>query len=386
MKTEPKAALEPPAGPGAPRPIEPMLAKAVDAIPEAGDFLFEPKWDGFRAIVFRSSAGDVAIQSRDLRPLDRYFPELHDALAAALPPSCVLDGEIVVATPRGLDFDALQQRIHPAPSRIARLARETPASFIAFDLLVCDGASLIERTQRERRTALEELLAGVKPPLHLTPATTERSQAAQWLQHFEGAGLDGIVAKPIDGPYRSGKRVMLKIKHVRTADCVVAGFRWHKSTVEPGTEAVGSLLLGLFDDAGVLHHVGITSSFTMEMRRSLVRELAPLRKGALAAHPWRAWAAPEAGRVAAGDTAEGGPASTQRMPGAKSRWSARKDLSWEPLRPERICEVKYDQLQNDRFRHATTFVRWRVDKRPTDCRYDQLETVAPYELKRIFER
>ena len=304
----------------------------------------------------------------------------------ALPPSCVLDGEIVVATPHGLDFDALQQRIHPAPSRIARLARETPASFVAFDLLARDGQSLIERTQRERRAALEDLLAGAKPPLHLTPATTERSQAAQWLQHFEGAGLDGIVAKPIDGAYRPGKRAMLKIKHVRTADCVVAGFRWHQSTRESGIEAVGSLLLGLFDAAGVLHHVGITSSFTMEARRGLVGELAALRKNALAAHPWRSWAEQEAARVAPAGAAAPEPASMQRMPGSKSRWSAGKDLSWEPLRPERVCEVKYDHLQGDRFRHATTFVRWRVDKRPQDCRYDQLETIAPYELKRIFER
>ena len=382
MSSEPEV-NELSAGSDGPAPIEPMLAKAVDTIPEAGDFLFEPKWDGFRAIVFRSSAGDVAIQSRDLRPFDRYFPELHDALAAALPPSCVLDGEIVVATPEGLDFDALQQRIHPAPSRIARLARETPASFVAFDLLARDGHSLVEQTQRERRAALENLLADAQPPLHLTPATTDRSQAVQWLEHFEGAGLDGIVAKPIDGPYRPGKRVMLKIKHVRTADCVVAGFRWHKSTTGPGTEAVGSLLLGLFDDAGVLHHVGITSSFTMAMRRSLVEELAPLRKDALAAHPWRGWAEQDAAAAEAGKKS---PESAQRMPGAKSRWSGGKDLSWEPLRPERVCEVKYDHLQGDRSRHATTFVRWRVDKRPADCRYDQLETVAPYALKRIFAR
>ena len=382
MSSEPEV-NELSAGSDGPAPIEPMLAKAVDTIPEAGDFLFEPKWDGFRAIVFRSSAGDVAIQSRDLRPFDRYFPELHDALAAALQPSCVLDGEIVVATPHGLDFDALQQRIHPAPSRIARLAGETPASFVAFDLLARDGESLMERPQRERRAALEELLAGARPPLHLTPATTERGQAARWLQHFEGAGLDGIVAKPIDGTYRPGKRVMLKIKHVRTADCVVAGFRWHKSTTGPGTEAVGSLLLGLFDDAGVLHHVGITSSFTMAMRRSLVGELAPLRKDALAGHPWRGWAEQEAAAADAGNSQS---ASAQRMPGAKSRWSGGKDLSWEPLRPERVCEVKYDHLQGDRFRHATTFLRWRIDKRPTDCRYDQLETVAPYALKRIFAR
>ena len=381
---EPQA--DAPAGAGAPAPIEPMLAKAIEAIPATGDFLFEPKWDGFRAIVFRSSGDDVAIQSRDLRPFDRYFPDLHAALAAALPPSCVLDGEIVVVTPHGLDFDALQQRIHPAASRIARLARETPASFVAFDLLARDGASLLDRTQRERRAALEDLLADVRPPLHLTPATTERSQAAQWLAQFEGAGLDGIVAKPVDGTYQPGKRAMLKIKHVRTADCVVAGFRWHKSTQETGVEAVGSLLLGLFDEAGVLHHVGITSSFTMAVRRSLVDELAPLRKDALAAHPWREWAEQDAAAAAAKAAAGADGAGAQRMPGAKSRWSAGKDLSWEPLRPERVCEVKYDHLQGDRFRHATTFVRWRVDKLPADCRYDQLETVAPYELKRIFER
>ena len=363
-----------------------MLAKSIEAIPETGDFLFEPKWDGFRAIVFRSAGDDVAIQSRDLRPFDRYFPELHAALAAALPPSCVLDGEIVVVTPDGLDFDALQQRIHPAPSRIARLARETPASFVAFDLLARDGESLLARTQLERRAALEDLLAGVQPPLHLTPATNERAQAAQWLQEFEGAGLDGIVAKPIDGPYLPGKRAMLKIKHVRTADCVVTGFRWHKSTHESGIEAVGSLLLGLFDEAGVLHHVGITSSFTMAVRRSLVDALAPLRRNALADHPWRGWAEQDAAASAAKAATAGDAVAAQRMPGAKSRWSADKDLSWEPLRLERVCEVKYDHLQGDRFRHATTFVRWRVDKRPADCRYDQLETVAPYALKRIFDR
>ena len=354
-----------------PPPIEPMLAKATDALPEAGDFLFEPKWDGFRAIVFRSSADHVAIQSRDLRPLDRYFPELHEALARALPPSCVVDGEIVIVGPRGLDFDALQLRLHPAASRNARLARETPAAFVAFDLLAVDGRDLMAATQLERRAALEALLATARPPLYLTPATRDRALAGQWLQRFEGAGLDGVVAKPADGAYRPGKRAMLKIKHVRTADCVVAGFRWHKSTLEGGPDAVGSLLLGLFDDAGVLHHVGITSSFTMAARRALVAELAPLREGAAARHPWRSWAEQD---------------DSQRMPGATSRWNADKDLSWEALRPERVCEVKYDHLQGDRFRHATTFVRWRPDKPPAACRYDQLEVVAPYELKRIFGR
>jgi len=365
--------------------LEPMLAKAVDAIPATGDYLFEPKWDGFRAIVFRSSADDVAIQSRDLRPFDRYFPELHDALAAALPPSCAIDGEIVVATAHGLDFDALQQRIHPAPSRIARLARETPASFVAFDLLAQDGASLLARPQAERRGALEALLADAGPPLYLTPVTRDRALAQRWLREFEGAGLDGVIAKPVEGLYQPGKRTMLKIKHMRTADCVVAGFRWHKSTLQGGPDAIGSLLLGLFDGQGVLHHVGVTSSFTMAARRSLVEELAPLRRDALATHPWRHETGADAA-VGVAQAGESGAAAEQRMPGATSRWSAGKDLSWEPLRPERVCEVKYDHLQGDRFRHATTFLRWRIDKRPADCRYDQLEVATPYELKRIFER
>jgi ATP-dependent DNA ligase len=378
---------EPSAGGAPPPTLEPMLAKAIDSIPDAGDFLFEPKWDGFRAIVFRSSADDVAIQSRDLRPFDRYFPELHDALARALPPGCAVDGEIVVATEHGLDFDALQQRIHPAPSRIARLARETPASFVAFDLLARNGVGLLTLPQSERRQALEELLADARPPLYLTPATRDRALAQQWLREFEGAGLDGVVAKRIDGRYEPGKRTMLKIKHLRSADCVVAGFRWHKSTQQGGPQAVGSLLLGLFDDRDVLHHVGVTSSFTMAVRRRLVDELAPLRRNALASHPWahQTGAAGAAAAAQAG-AADAQAASSQRMPGATSRWSADKDLSWEPLRPERVCEVRYDHLQGDRFRHATTFLRWRVDKRPADCRYDQLEVAAPYALKRIFER
>jgi ATP-dependent DNA ligase len=378
---------DPTAGGSPPPTLEPMLAKAIDSIPDQGDFLFEPKWDGFRAIVFRSAGDDVAIQSRDLRPFDRYFPELRDALANALPPGCAVDGEIVVATDHGLDFDALQQRIHPAPSRIARLARETPASFVAFDLLARDGISLLTLRQAERRQALEELLADARPPLYLTPVTRDRALAQQWLHEFEGAGLDGVVAKRVDGLYEPGKRTMLKIKHLRTADCVVAGFRWHKSTQQGGPGAVGSLLLGLFDDREVLHHVGVTSSFTMAVRRRLVDELAPLRRNALAGHPWaHERGAADAAAAAQAGPAEGGAASSQRMPGATSRWSADKDLSWEPLRPERVCEVRYDHLQGDRFRHATTFLRWRVDKRPADCRYDQLEVAAPYELMRIFER
>jgi ATP-dependent DNA ligase len=357
-------------------PIEPMLAKAIDALPADGEFLFEPKWDGFRALVFRPSANEVSIQSRDLRPLDRYFPELHAALLGLLPTGSIVDGEIVVATRHGLDFDALQQRLHPAASRVAKLAIATPASFVAFDLLAAAGQSLVARTQAERRGVLEALLAQAPPPLYLTPATHDRALAAEWLREFEGAGLDGVIAKPLDAPYQPGKRAMLKIKHARSAECVVAGFRWHKSTEDGGPEAIGSLLLGLYDDAGVLHHVGVTSSFTLARRRELALELAPLRRDALAQHPWRDWAE----QAPTGSDA----ANPQRMPGATSRWSAGKDLSWQPLRIERVCEVKYDHLQGDRFRHATTFLRWRADKAPRDCRYDQLEVVAPYALKKIF--
>ena len=346
-------------------PIEPMLAKLVDSIPEGDGFVFEPKWDGFRAIVFRTK-DDVYIQSRDLRPLDRYFPELHDALIERLPTPCVLDGEIVIATPDGLDFDALQLRLHPAASRVAKLAQASPSSFVAFDVLAAEGMSLMDRPQSERRGALERLLAKVSPPVYLTPVTRDRDLAAQWLQRFEGAGLDGVIAKPETQLYAPGKRAMFKIKHARTADCVVAGFRWHKS----GRDAIGSLLLGLYDDKGTLHHVGVTSSFTMAARTALVHELEPLRKHALAKHPWREWA-----------EAEG---SGQRMPGGHSRWSAGKDLSWEPLRIERVCEVKYDHLQGDRFRHAATFLRWRADKHPDDCRYDQLDVTPPYELAKVF--
>ena len=362
-----------------PTPIEPMLAKVADSLPAAGGYLYEPKWDGFRAIVFRPRAGEIAIQSRDLRPLDRYFPELHAALLEALPDGATVDGEIVVVSAAGLDFDALQQRLHPAASRVAKLALATPASFVAFDLLAAAGTSLVDEPQEARRAALEKLLAHARPPLYLTPMTRDGSVAAAWLREFEGAGLDGVIAKPLGAPYQPGKRAMLKIKHARTADCVVAGFRWHKSTEEGGPEAIGSLLLGLYDDAGVLHHVGVTSSFTMANRRELTKELAPLRKDALAGHPWRGWAEQDAAKK------DAPPAdAAQRMPGPRSRWSAGKDLAWQPLRPERVCEVKYDHLQGERFRHATTFLRWRSDKPPAACRYDQLEVVAPYELKKIF--
>src|SRR5438477_4088972 len=320
-----------------------------------------------RAIVFRGPArDDVYIQSRDLRPLDRYFPELHEIFLERLPSGAVVDGEIVMPTSHGLDFTGLQMRLHPAASRVAKLAKATPAEFVAFDLLAVSGKSLLDMSQTERRKQLTRLFARMRRPLHLTPMTRNRDLAVDWLQRFEGAGLDGVVAKPATGTYQPGKRAMFKIKHARTADCVVAGFRWHKS----GKDAVGSLLLGLYDDRGALQHVGVTSSFTMAMRQQLVKELAPLRKHALDKHPWRAWA--QAG------------ARSARMPGAQSRWSAGKDLSWEPLRIERVCEVKYDHLQGDRFRHAATFLRWRPDKRPAACRYDQLEVARPYQLAKVF--
>ncbi|MGH7528917.1 MAG: ATP-dependent DNA ligase [Gemmatimonadales bacterium] len=348
-------------------PIPPMLAKLADRIPagERGAFLYEPKWDGFRAIVFRGDR-DVFIQSRDLRPLDRYFPELHDTVLAQLPAGCVVDGEIVMPSPRGLDFEALQMRLHPAASRVAKLAREIPVSFVAFDLLAARGRDIRDRPQRERRERLAALLAKIQRPIHLTPLTEEHALAEDWLQRFEGAGLDGVIAKVAAAPYQPGKRAMIKVKHARTADCVVGGFRWHKS----GRDAVGSLLLGLYDDRGVLQHVGVTSAFTMALRRQLARALAPLRKNALADHPWREWA--------------GAAAESSRMPGAQSRWSAGKDLSWEPLRIERVCEVKYDHLQGTRFRHAAVFLRWRPDKQPRDCRYDQLEVTPAFELEKVF--
>ncbi|MDQ3034629.1 MAG: ATP-dependent DNA ligase [Myxococcota bacterium] len=362
----------PPGGYPIDPPIEPMLAKLADEIPEGDTWLFEPKWDGFRAIVFRD--GDrIYTQSRDERPLDRYFPELAAPFLEHFPTRCVIDGEIVIVAERGLDFEALQMRLHPAASRVAKLAEQTPASFVAFDLLAEGDLDLRARPQAERRAALERALAGAAPPIHLTPATRDRAIAQEWFRHFEGAGLDGVMAKPEHGTYQPGKRAMIKIKHARTADCVVAGFRWHKNG--PGT-LVGSLLLGLYDDAGTLQHVGVTSSFTMDARRRLAEELEPLRlrDGAVDAHPWGEWAkAMQTG-------------ASQRLPGLQSRWSAGKDLSWEPLRIERVCEVKYDHLQGTRFRHATTFVRWRPDKPPAECRYDQLEITPPYELACIFAR
>jgi ATP-dependent DNA ligase len=344
-----------------------MLAKLSPALPEGGGWLYEPKWDGFRALVFRD--GDsVYLQSRECKPLDRYFPELIAPIRSTVPARCVLDGEIVIAGPDGLAFDALLQRIHPAASRVAMLAREWPASYVAFDLLALGDRDLREQPLQARRAALEESFAGARPPIFLTPATRDRALAADWFARFEGAGLDGVIAKRLDDGYHPDKRTMVKVKHQRTADCVVAGFRWHKNG--PGT-LVGSLLLGLYDTEGTLHHVGITASFTAARRRQLVEELASLRENALENHPWREWGGFEAG---------------QRIPGGGSRWNRGKDLSWEALRPELVCEVAYDHLQGTRFRHATHFLRWRPDKSASECRYDQLEVTAPFELEKIFGR
>jgi ATP-dependent DNA ligase len=349
-------------------PIEPMLAKLATELPSGDGWLFEPKWDGFRAIVYRDH-GRVYIQSRDLRPLDRYFPELDEVFLSGLPERCVVDGEIVIVGEHGLDFDRLQLRLHPAESRVRKLAAATPADFVAFDLLADGDVDIRARPQAERRGRLEHALAGASGRVHLTPCSRERSVAGEWFQRFEGAGLDGVMAKHEATTYQPGKRAMVKVKHARTADCAVAGFRWHKQG--PGTH-VGSLLLGLYDGSGTLQHVGVTSSFAMETRRRLAQELEPLRKDAMASHPWREWAA----------LADG----TTRMPGMQSRWSAGKDLAWEPVRVERVCEVKYDHLQGDRFRHAAIFLRWRPDKRPADCRYDQLEVTPPAELAEVFGR
>ena len=345
-------------------PVKPMLAKLARALPEPEGMLYEPKWDGFRCIVFRDG-DEVELGSRNEKPLTRYFPELPPALRASLPERCVLDGEIVIAGDNGLEFEALLQRIHPAASRIRMLARTTPASFVAFDLLALGDEDLRPRPFAERRPALEQALAGARPPVHLTPSTHDRDVAAEWFDRFEGAGLDGVVAKPLSLAYREDERVMWKVKHARTADCVVAGFRWHKSG-----GVVGSLLLGLFDDQGTLHHVGVASAFTVARRTELVGVLAPYRERALEGHPWAGWA--EA-------TAELG-----RMPGGQSRWNAGRSMEWEPLRPELVAEVAFDHLQGDRFRHATTLVRWRPERDPRSCTYTQLDVAVPEELDAVF--
>jgi ATP-dependent DNA ligase len=347
-----------------------MLAKRVDEIPEGGEWIFEPKWDGFRALIFRDG-DEILIQSRDEKPLDRYFPEVVDSLRAQLPLRCALDGEIVIAGNGGLDFDALQLRLHPAASRVKRLAREIPASVVFFDLLCVGDQDLREQPFLVRRKELESVLSKARPPIHLTPSTDERTVALDWFRRFEGAGLDGVMAKPSSGIYESDKRVMLKVKHERDCDCVVAGFRWHK---KGENNAVGSLLLGLFDKSGALQHVGVCASFTQQKRLELVEFLAPFRENALLDHPWRSWA-----EHAAADGETG-----RRIPGGQSRWSQGKDLSWEPLRPELVVEVAYEHMQGARFRHMSQFRRWRSDKKPSDCTYAQLEVVPPQELMAIF--
>lgn len=347
-----------------------MLAKRVGELPVEGDWVFEPKWDGFRALVFRDG-DEILIQSRDEKPLDRYFPELLEPLRSALPTRCVLDGEMVIVKNDGLDFDSLQLRLHPAASRVNLLSRQIPASFVFFDLLCVGDRDLRGEPFQNRRRELESLISSAAPPIHLTPATDDRSVASDWFRRFEGAGLDGVIAKLTSGTYESNKRVMLKVKHERDCDCVVAGFRWHK---KGDRTLVGSLLLGLFADAGSLQHVGVCASFTAAKRLELAEFLKPYRTDAIAAHPWKHWADPEAGT---GD----GPS---RMPGGQSRWSQGKDLSWEPLRPELVVEVAYDHMQGSRFRHTAQFRKWRTDKKPSDCTYAQLEVVPPQELAAIF--
>jgi len=351
-------------------PVEPMLAKLADVLPAGDGWLFEPKWDGFRALAFRDGP-ELYLQSRELKPLNRYFPELAPPLLASLPERCVVDGEIVIAGEGGLEFEALLLRIHPAASRVKLLAEESPASIVLFDLLALGDRDLRAAPLAERRALLEQALAGAAPAVHVTPATRDRGVAQDWFSRFEGAGLDGVVAKRLDSTYQPGVRAMVKVKHARTADCAVGGFRWHKNG--RGT-MVGSLLLGLYDDSGKLNHVGICSAFTEARRKELAQELSPLREGAMEGHPWREWA----------EWADADREPDRRMPGASSRWNRGKDLSWEPLRVERVCEVAYDHLQGDRFRHATHFLRWRPDKSPRDCRYDQLEVTPAYELSRIF--
>lgn len=360
-----------------------MLAKRVDELPAGEDWVFEPKWDGFRALVFRDG-DEIFIQSRDEKPLNRYFPELLAPLRAVLPPRCVLDGEIVIVGRNkvragevhnnALDFDALQLRLHPAASRVKLLSEQTPSSFVCFDLLCLGDRDLRGEPFQTRRRELASLLSSATPPIHLTPATSDRTVAADWFSRFEGAGLDGVIAKSIAGTYESNKRVMIKVKHERDCDCVVAGFRWHKTG---DRTLVGSLLLGLFDDAGALQHVGVCASFSTAKRGELVEFLKPYREDALADHPWKRWA--EA--TSSEEMTEG---NAKRMPGGQSRWSQGKDLSWEPLRPELVVQIAYDHMQGRRFRHTAQFRRWRTDKMPADCTYDQLEVVPPQELAEIF--
>ena len=353
-----------------PPPVSPMLAKPASALPEGDGWLYEPKWDGFRCIVFRDGES-LELGSRNERPFTRYFPELVAPMLAQLPERCVVDGELAVPAPNGtgLDFDALQQRIHPAASRVNRLAGETPAVFVAFDLLALGDRSLMDVALGERRALLDESLAGVHDPLYVCPATTDRAVAADWFTRFEGAGLDGIVAKPLAGHYTPGERTLVKVKHERTADCVVAGYRVHKDG-----NGIGSFLLGLYGGEGDerrLHHVGVATGFTAKARSALLAEVQPLTVGAEVDHPWRDWL----DAVAHADT---------RMPGGFSRWNVNKDLSWTPVRAERVCEVSFSQLQGNRFRHSSHFLRWRTDRSPDSCTYDQLEVAAPLDFAHLF--
>jgi ATP-dependent DNA ligase len=350
-------------------PVKPMLAKLMREFPDESDLIYEPKWDGFRCIVFRDG-DEIELGSRNEKPLTRYFPELVESLRANIPERIVLDGEIVIPGENGLDFDALQTRMHPAASRVNKLAGEIPASFVAFDCLALGDDDLMGEPFTTRRAALEKALKKAKPPIHVTPATTDTATARDWFERFEGAGLDGVIAKPPAGTYQPDKRTMLKVKHQRTVDCAVGGFRFHKDG-----EGVGSLMLGLFDDSGDMHHVGVATSFSVARRKELLDELAPYRTEAdqLGDHPWAQWAIAEAHQ-------EG-----KRLPGAGNRWNANKDMSWTPLALGLVAEVAYDGMQGDRFRHATQLVRWRPDREPRSCTYEQLERPVPELLERVFK-
>jgi ATP-dependent DNA ligase len=348
-------------------PVKPMLAKAATKVPVGEGLFYEPKWDGFRCIVFRDG-DEVELGSRNERPLTRYFPEVVAAVKANLPERCVVDGEIIVPQGDRLHFESLLQRIHPAESRITLLAEQTPASFVAFDLLALGDESLLDVPFAERQARLRTALAGAHAPVYVSGITQDPATAQRWFDTFEGAGLDGVVAKAPDLPYGPDQRLMTKVKHVRTADCVVAGFRWHKSG-----PIVGSLLLGLYNDAGDLQHIGVAASFPMARRAELVEELAPYRANALDGHPWQDWANAQVDENGA----------EHRMPGAVSRWNAGKDLSWVPLRPELVVEIKYDQLEGRRLRHTGHFLRWRPDRDASSCTYDQLDVPVRYDLGEV---
>ncbi len=346
-------------------PLKPMLAKSTSAIPTGDGWLYEPKWDGFRVLVFRDG-DDLYLQSRSLKPMLRYFPELEAPCKTMLPDRCVVDGELIIARGDRLSFDTLQMRLHPAKSRIDKLAAESPAQLVLWDLLAVGDEDLTETPFGDRRLRLQRLLDGAAPPLHLTPITHDPAVAQDWFERFEGAGFDGVIAKRAESTYQPGKRAMAKIKHERTADCVLAGFRWHKNG--PG-ELLGSMILGLWSDDGRLQQIGVAASFTAAKRKALVEELAPLREGALDDHPWASWAEHEA--------------QHGRRPGAVSRWNAGKDLSWEPLRLERVVEVGFNQFDSGRLRHPAHFKRWRPDKDVRECTFEQMESIPPYELGRI---